>query len=101
MDGGWVRLRKDNGQVHRAIRVDASRELREAFKRGGYCIADGGTGKGTGAPVKFSHMGVTVSGTQMLSLSRGLPKLPKEPDREMVLEYGPGITPMEKAVTMS
>jgi len=101
MDGGWVWLRKDNDQLHRATRVDASDALRQAFKRGGYYIADSGKGKGAGTFVKFSHIGKMVSGTRMLSLSRGLPKLPKEPGYGMVLEYGQGITPMEKASTMA
>jgi len=101
MDGGWVWLRTENDQLHRATRVDASDVLRQAFKMGGYCLADSGNGKGVGTFVKFSHIGKMVSGTRMLSLSHGLPKLPKDPGYGMVLEYGQGITPMEKAGTMA
>jgi uncharacterized protein (TIGR02452 family) len=101
MDGSWDWLRKENDQLHRATRVDASAALREAFKKGGYFIADSGKGKGAGTFVKFSHISKMVAGTRMLSLSRGLPKLPKEPGYGMVLEYGQGITPMEKAGTMA
>lgn len=99
MEGSWDWLRKDNDQLHRVTRVDASERLREAFKKGSYCIAS--QGKASSSVIKFSCIRKMITGTKMLSIGQGLPKLPKDPKHSLVLEHGQGITPIEKAETMA
>jgi uncharacterized protein (TIGR02452 family) len=99
MEGAWEWLRKDNDQLHRATRADACQRLLEAFKSGGYCITQ--DGRDISPPVKFTQMAKMIAGTRMLSVSRGLPPLPKDPRHALVLEYGQGVTPIEKASTMA
>jgi uncharacterized protein (TIGR02452 family) len=69
----------------------------ETFKKGGFSLKQGSV---PGKTVKYTSLAKMIKGTQILSCSQTLPQLGKDPQRKMELEYGRGITPMEKAATM-
>lgn len=97
MDGAWTWIRHANGEVHRITRADAGDLLRETFKMSGF------TSSVTHPPikVKFLHIAKMIKGTRILSHSQGLPKLGNDPKHKMEIEYGTGVSPIEKAQTLA
>jgi hypothetical protein len=96
-DGSWHWIRHENDDVSRLTRCDAAELLMETFKKGGFSLKQGSV---PGKTVKYTSLAKMIKGTQILSCSQTLPQLGKDPQRKMELEYGRGITPMEKAATM-
>jgi uncharacterized protein (TIGR02452 family) len=96
-DGSWHWIRYENDEVSRSTRSDAAALLMETLHKGGFSLKQE---KAPGKVVKYTFIKSMVQGTQILSCSQTLPNLAKDPLLKMELEYGQGITPMEKATTM-
>lgn len=97
MDGHWEWIRNGNDDVQRLTRLDAGILLREAFARGGYCVKQG---KDLKYISRFKCIQKMTKGTKILSFRHGLPKLAKDPKHSMTIEYGEGITVIEKAKSL-
>eukprot|EP00929_Paragymnodinium_shiwhaense_P005105 TRINITY_DN10661_c0_g1_i1.p1 TRINITY_DN10661_c0_g1~~TRINITY_DN10661_c0_g1_i1.p1 ORF type:complete len:668 (-),score=203.69 TRINITY_DN10661_c0_g1_i1:134-2137(-) len=82
MDGSWKWIRKDNGPVHRATRLDAGELLRNAFEKGGYCFRTGGQAR----KVTLKKVKEMVKNTKVLRVSEGLPALPPGENLELHLD---------------
>eukprot|EP00931_Biecheleriopsis_adriatica_P076765 TRINITY_DN50440_c0_g1_i1.p1 TRINITY_DN50440_c0_g1~~TRINITY_DN50440_c0_g1_i1.p1 ORF type:complete len:665 (+),score=89.95 TRINITY_DN50440_c0_g1_i1:36-1997(+) len=94
INGGWDWIRNNNDELHRMTRQDAAELLIGTFKKGGYSMKHE---NGTLTQIKFSCIQKMIKGTKLLSCGLGLPKLPRDPQSQMQLEHGSGITPMEKS----
>eukprot|EP00403_Amphidinium_massartii_P021488 CAMPEP_0178389928 /NCGR_PEP_ID=MMETSP0689_2-20121128/10381_1 /TAXON_ID=160604 /ORGANISM="Amphidinium massartii, Strain CS-259" /LENGTH=666 /DNA_ID=CAMNT_0020010417 /DNA_START=64 /DNA_END=2061 /DNA_ORIENTATION=+ len=97
-NGSWDWIRHSNDEIHRLTRLDAGELLQETFKKGGYALQQE---SGEVAKVKYTCLKQLVQGTRVLSMKEGLPALAKDPGYMMELEYGKGISCIDKAETMA
>mmetsp|Transcript_10387 Transcript_10387/g.18643 ORF Transcript_10387/g.18643 Transcript_10387/m.18643 type:complete len:674 (+) Transcript_10387:70-2091(+) len=98
LNGSWEWMRLGNDDVHRMTRQDAGELLRESFIKGGFCwkLSDGEV-----QAVKFKSVKQMLQGTRIISMGIGLPALPKDPEYNLEVEYGQGISCIEKAETLA
>lgn len=94
--GSWAWIRNDNGPAHRKVRLEAAQRLLEAFKAGGYAVKCGGALH----EVRFERVSDMLARTSVLSISAGLPGLPKNPGHATEYESNSG-SPIERSAELS
>eukprot|EP00927_Polykrikos_kofoidii_P039766 TRINITY_DN34078_c0_g2_i1.p1 TRINITY_DN34078_c0_g2~~TRINITY_DN34078_c0_g2_i1.p1 ORF type:complete len:682 (+),score=141.85 TRINITY_DN34078_c0_g2_i1:80-2047(+) len=95
IDGSWRWIRKENDEVHRATRLDAGKLVREACVARGYATRCGGQT----LKVDLPCIDKMLAGTRVLSVSAGLPELPRGPFQE--IEVGRAGNPIDHAVALT
>jgi uncharacterized protein (TIGR02452 family) len=95
MSGTYAWIREENAPKHREARLDAGRQLQEAFEKGGFAVSSGGKKH----KVRFTKLSEMLSKTQSVSVAAGLPALKDNPKHQTEFMYGGN--PIERAVEMT